>query len=65
VVLTAMFPQNHVALLCGAIPPGVRQRIASCYNRLPQSELRESPPLGGLGRAWDFHRISHHVQPRQ
>ena len=22
------------------------------------------PPLGGLGRAWDFHRISHHVQPR-
>jgi cytochrome o ubiquinol oxidase subunit II len=24
-----------------------------------------SPPLGGLGRAWHFRRISRHVQPRQ
>jgi hypothetical protein len=24
-----------------------------------------NPPLGGLGTAWDFHRIRTHVQPRQ
>src|ERR1700722_4205040 len=37
------------------LPPELHDRAAP--RRLPWSELRVSPPLGGLGRAWEFHRI--------
>jgi hypothetical protein len=41
--------------LTSARCPELHDRAAPV--RLPRSELRESPPLGGLGRAGNFHRI--------
>jgi hypothetical protein len=48
-----------IHLAQGFVPPELHDRAAP--RRLPRSELRVSPPLGGLGSVWDFHRIPPYV----